>query len=111
MSARPKVFGQDISRVHLVGASGMGLAPLALYLAQLGFRVSGEDDAWNPTVRELLERAGVPVTPPGGLPDDAELLVFSSAIAPAHPSRRRATAAGRPQVRRGEMLAEVVKGK
>ncbi len=33
MSARPKVFGQDLARVHLLGAGGMGMAPLGLYLA------------------------------------------------------------------------------
>jgi UDP-N-acetylmuramate--alanine ligase len=111
MNPRPPVFGRDVAQVHLLGAGGMGMAPLGLYLAQLGFRVSGEDDAWNPAVRELLEQAGVTVTAPGGLPDAAQLVVHSSAVAPAHPSRRRATAAGVPQVRRGEILAAVLKGK
>ena len=106
-----KLFGREITRVHLLGAGGMGMAPLGLYLAQLGVRVSGEDDGWNPAVRELLERAGVRVTAAGGLPDDTDLAVFSSAVAPAHASRRRAAALGLPQVRRGEMLAEVVKGR
>jgi UDP-N-acetylmuramate--alanine ligase len=111
MSPRPKLFGQTPTRVHLLGAGGMGMAPLGLYLAQLGFQVTGEDDGWNPLVRELLERSGVRLTGSGELPDEAELLVFSSAVAPDHPSRRRATTRGLPQVRRGEMLAEVVKGK
>lgn len=111
MSPRPKVFGRDVAQVHLLGAGGMGMAPLGLYLAQSGFRVSGEDDGWSPAVRGLLERAGVTITAPGGLPDDAHLVVHSAAVAPAHPSRRRATTLGLPQVRRGEMLAEIVKGK
>jgi UDP-N-acetylmuramate--L-alanine ligase/UDP-N-acetylenolpyruvoylglucosamine reductase len=111
MNARPKSFGREMARVHLLGAGGMGMAPLGLYLAQLGYHVSGEDDSWNPDVRKLLERAGVTVTARDGLPGDAQLVVYSSAIAPGHPSRRRATALGLPQVRRGEMLAEVMKGK
>jgi len=111
MSQLPKVFGRSITRVHLLGAGGMGMAPLGLYLAQLGFQVSAEDDGWNPAVRELLERASVSITTPGGLPEATELVVFSSAVALARPSRRRATALGVPQVRRGEMLAEVVKGR
>ena len=111
MSSRPKVFGRDVAQVHLLGAGGMGMAPLGLYLARSGFRVSGEDDGWSPAVRGLLERAGVTITAPGGLPDDAQLVVHSAAVAPAHASRRRATTLGLPQVRRGEMLAEVVKGK
>ena len=109
MSATPKVFGREIARVHLLGAGGMGLAPLGLYLVQLGFRVSGEDDGWNPAVRELLERAGVIIV--GELAPDTELVVYSSAVAPGHPGRRRAASLGLPQVRRGEMLAEVLKGK
>jgi UDP-N-acetylmuramate--alanine ligase len=111
MSALSSVFGLSAERVHLVGAGGMGMAPLGLYLAGLGFKVSGEDDGWNPTVRALLEQAGVAVTATGALPDEAQLVVHSSAIAPTHNSRRRATARGLPQVRRGEMLAEVVKGR
>ena len=109
--ATQPVFGLTVTRLHLLGAGGMGLAPLGLYLAQLGYRVSGEDDGWNPVLRELLERAGVTVTAPGELPDDVQLVVYSSAVAATHDSRRRATARGLPQVRRGEMLAEVVKGK
>lgn len=111
MSARPPVFGLSADRVHLLGAGGMGMAPLGLYLAGLGFKISAEDDGWNPAVRALLERAGVTITASGALPDDAQIVVHSSAVAPAHESRRRATARGLPQVRRGEMLAEVVKGK
>ena len=112
MSAKPiPVFGLTVTRIHLLGAGGMGLAPLGLYLAQLGFRVSGEDDGWNPAVREILARAGVALTAAGALPDDVQLVVYSSAVAATHDSRRRATARGLPQVRRGEMLAEVVKGK
>ena len=111
MSHLPKIFGQDITRVHLLGASGMGMAPLGLYLAQLGLQVSAEDDGWNPAVRELLERASVRITRTDGLPGETQLVVFSSAVALTHLSRRRATALGLPQVRRGEMLAEAVKGR
>jgi UDP-N-acetylmuramate--alanine ligase len=111
MSRLPPVFGLAAERVHLIGAGGMGMAPLGLCLAGLGFKVSGEDDGWNPPVRALLEQAGVAVTATGALPEDAQLVVHSSAIAPTHDSRRRAAARGLPQVRRGEMLAEVVKGR
>ncbi|MBL9216554.1 MAG: UDP-N-acetylmuramate dehydrogenase [Opitutaceae bacterium] len=111
MTTPPPVFGRAVRRVHLLGAGGMGVAPLGQFLAQLGFAVSGEDDAWNPAVRALVECAGVTVTPPGGLPDDTELVVYSSAVAAAHPTRRRAAARGLAQARRGEMLAEVVRGR
>jgi len=109
MTGRPPVFGRAVHRVHLLGAGGMGMAPLALYLAQRGFALSAEDDHWNPATRELLERAGVALPPPHALPADAELVVHSSAVAARHPARLQAGARGLPQVRRGEMLAEVVR--
>lgn len=109
MKNRPSLFGLHPTRVHLLGAGGMGMAPLGLLLVQLGFEVSGEDDGWNGGVRELLERGGVRVGEAGALPDGAELVVFSSAVAAGHPSRRQATSRGLPQVRRGEMLAEVAR--
>ncbi len=111
MSRPPAVFGLRLDRVHLVGAGGMGMAPLGLYLVRIGFAVSGEDDRWNPAARELLAQAGVTLTPAGALPDDAQLLVFSSAAPITHPTRRAAAARGLPQARRGEMLAETTRGK
>jgi UDP-N-acetylmuramate--alanine ligase len=105
------VFGLASGRIHLIGAGGMGMAPLGLCLAQAGHVVSGEDDGWNPVVRTHLENAGVRIVPSGTLPDDAQLVVYSSAIAAAHASRQQASTRGVKQVRRGEMLAEVVKGR
>jgi UDP-N-acetylmuramate--alanine ligase len=111
MNAPPPVFGRTVRQVHLLGAGGMGMTPLGLYLAQLGFAVSAEDDHWNPATRELLESAGLALTPANGAPDHTELLVFSPAVAASHPARARAAARGLLQVRRGEMLAEVTRGK
>ncbi|HET7535474.1 MAG TPA: FAD-binding protein, partial [Candidatus Didemnitutus sp.] len=111
MSNLPPVFGRATRQVHLLGAGGMGMTPLGLYLGQLGFVVSAEDDHWNPATRELLERANVTLTAVNGTPDTAELVVYSPAVAATHPARQRAAARGLPQVRRGEMLAEVTRGK
>ena len=110
MRLRPKIFNQDLGQLHLVGASGMGMAPLGLYLAESGFDLTAEDDGWNPAVRAQLERAGVVVTATGEVPAGTQLLVHSSAVASAHPSRRRAGTSV-PQVRRGELLAELMRGK
>lgn len=104
----PLVFGRAVTRIHCVGAGGMGVAPLAIYLAQLGFAVTGEDDAMTDEMRTLLAREGVRVA---GLADDAELVVHSSAIAKTHPVHVAAVARGIPLVRRGEMLAEIVREK
>lgn len=104
----PLLFSRTVRRIHCVGAGGMGVAPLAIYLRQLGFEVSGEDDAMPDEVRALLARERVTIGP---LPDDCELVVHSSAIAPTHPVYRAAVARGLPLVRRGEMLAEIVRDK
>ena len=107
----PPLFQREVRRLHCVGMGGMGLGPLAVYLAQVGFEVSGEDDAFAAPMRAVLEREGVKITPPGGIPAGAELVVCSSAIAPSHPARAAALARGLPLVRRGELLAEVLHGK
>jgi UDP-N-acetylmuramate--alanine ligase len=105
----PRLFARDLRDVHLVGVGGTGMAPLALYLRQSGLKVSGEDDALTPAVRGLLEQAGVGLTEAGDVPAACGLVVHSSAIAPGHPARAQAAARGLPVVRRGEMLAELMR--
>ncbi|MDD3179265.1 MAG: UDP-N-acetylmuramate dehydrogenase [Opitutaceae bacterium] len=109
--SHPTLFGRPVRVLHLVGAGGMGMAPLGLFLAQLGVAVTAEDDHWNPATQGWLQRAGVQLVPPGTLPAEAEAVVFSSAVAAPHPTRRAAAVRGIPQVRRGEMLAELTRGK
>ena len=48
----PPLFGRPVRRIHCLGLGGMGMAPLAIYLAQSGFAVSGEEA--NP-------RSGAPI--------------------------------------------------
>ncbi len=109
MKTPPTIFGEIHRHLHLVGAGGMGVAPLGLWLAQRGFTISAEDDAWNPATRAVLEQAGVTLAPAGELPAEATLVVYSSAIAPNHPTRLAANARNLRQVRRGEMLAEAAR--
>ncbi|HEX3731300.1 MAG TPA: UDP-N-acetylmuramate dehydrogenase [Opitutaceae bacterium] len=101
------LFGRSARRLHCLGVGGMGVAPLAIYLRQSGYAVSGEDDALAPEVAELLAREGVAV---GALPDDCDLVIHSSAIPAAHPVYAAARARGLPVVRRGEALAEIARG-
>jgi len=110
-SGLPQIFSRDVTSIHCVGVSGMGLGPLAIYLAQLGFRVSGEDDAMTEAMRRHLEHAQIVLTATGGLPETCELVVCSSAISPQHPACTAAKAKRIPLVRRGELLAEIVRGK
>ncbi len=106
--ARPVLFGRDVRHLHCVGVGGMGVAPLAIYLAQLGLTVTGEDDALSDEVRALLARERVTIGP---LPSECELVVYSSAIAKTHPAHLAAVARKLPLVRRGELLAEALQEK
>ena len=105
----PELFGRPVTALHCVGLGGMGLGPLAIYLAQRGFSVSGEDDAMTDGMKAQLTAAGVTITPTGAVPENCQLLVYSSAIATRHPAVLAATARGVPLVRRGELLAEATR--
>ena len=105
----PALFDRTVTAVHCAGVGGMGLGPLAIYLARRGFRVSGEDDAMTQAMRVQLERAGVVITRIGEIPMACELVACSSAIGPDHPVMVSAKARDLPVVRRGELLAEVTR--
>ncbi|MFA6289292.1 MAG: UDP-N-acetylmuramate dehydrogenase [Opitutaceae bacterium] len=98
-----------MTAIHCVGVGGMGLGPLAIYLAGRGFSVSGEDDAMTVAMRDQLVAAGVVVTATGAVPADVQLVVYSSAIASSHPAALAAKARGLSLVRRGELLAEATR--
>ncbi len=105
---RPLLFGRAVRHIHCVGVGGMGVAPLAIYLAQSGFVVTGEDDGLTDGVQVQLVRAQVTLGP---IPASCELVVCSSAIAATHPAAVAAKARNLPVVRRGELLAEVLQDK
>ena len=107
-TAPPQLFGRVVRHIHCLGVGGMGMAQLALYLAQSGFTVSGEDDALTDEVRAVLAGGPVRLEP---LPASCDLVTYSSAIPPGHAVCRAAAARGLPLVRRGELLAEVARGR
>ncbi|MDF9833237.1 UDP-N-acetylmuramate--alanine ligase [Ereboglobus sp. PH5-5] len=126
----PTLFGREVRAIHCAGIGGMGLGPLAIHLARLGYAVTGEDDAMTAPMRAQLERAGVEVNADFGfrnaefqttqtagaplasdIPHSPDLLVVSTAISPEHPAAVAAKTRDIPIVRRGELLAEVVRGK
>ena len=110
-AALPLLFSREVKAIHCVGIAGMGVGPLAIYLAQLGFAVSGEDDAMTEAMGVQLTREKIVLTSAGSLPSDCDLVVCSSAISTKHPAFVAAAARKLPLVRRGELLAEVVRDK
>ncbi|MEM8549606.1 MAG: UDP-N-acetylmuramate dehydrogenase [Verrucomicrobiota bacterium] len=110
MMLEPEVDAALPEQVALLGIGGMGMAPLALYLAQAGCRVSGWDDDLQPSVRKLLEAAGIEILDTDAKPQSGDVLVYSSAVAPTHPVML-AAGEGVRCVRRGVFLAEIAAGK
>jgi UDP-N-acetylmuramate--alanine ligase len=99
--------------VLLLGVGGMGMAPLALLLAQQGVSVVGNDAMLTPQMRALLEAHGVRIEDcllEEQLSDYAEV-VHSSALSRQHPLIVAARAQGLSVRRRGERLAELLANK
>jgi UDP-N-acetylenolpyruvoylglucosamine reductase len=142
----PALFGRTVRAIHCVGIGGMGLGPLAIYLARLGYTVTGEDDAMTAPMRAHLDRAGIRIfsifdsrfdrlsasgletigscraecvserqllieNPKSKIQNPPDLLVTSTAISPTHPAAIAAKQLRLPTVRRGELLAEIVRHK
>ena len=96
-------------KLFLAGIGGMGMAPLALYLAGGGRSVMGTDDHLKEPIRQLLCTAGIEIRPE--ISADCHLLGYSSAISLDHPICRQAVSLGIPLLRRGQLLASVLQDK
>lgn len=96
---------------YFLGIGGMGMAPLALYLAAAGWRVQGSDRNLGARVRGLLEAAEIRIQDLDTEGDRPDVVVRTSAAGRDHPVLARAAAAGLPVMRRGEMLAAVAEGR
>jgi UDP-N-acetylmuramate--alanine ligase len=105
------MFGR-LKRVHFVGVGGVGMSGIALVLKNLGFDVSGTDVKGSDTTGRLAA-AGVRVNigHDARHAADAEVVVFSTAVASDNPELAAARAREIPVIRRAEMLAELMRMK
>ncbi|MEW6182602.1 MAG: UDP-N-acetylmuramate--L-alanine ligase [Bacillota bacterium] len=97
--------------VHFVGIGGAGMSGLAALLLSQGYRVAGSD-AKPSRVTERLKADGA-VCYSGHAAENlggAELVVVSSAIKAENPEVAAARQRGIPVIRRGELLAETMRG-
>jgi len=96
----------EAPRIHMVGIGGMGMAPLAIYLFERGWKVTGEDDHFHPCVHQALRSRRIPL---GKKVDWEELdgVIYSNAIPLSHKALSLARDAGCEIVRRGEFLARL----
>jgi UDP-N-acetylmuramate--L-alanine ligase/UDP-N-acetylenolpyruvoylglucosamine reductase len=99
-------------RVHLIGVAGSGMSGIAALLLELGHDVTGSDKAVTQETARL-QRLGLHFHPQHHADDadEAELIVYSSAIKSDNPVLARAEQLGKPCVRRAEALAAIMRGK
>lgn len=105
------MFGK-IKHIHLVGIGGTGMSGIAELLLNLGYKVTGSDLA-STEVTERLARLG------GGIAlghdrshvEEADVLVYSSAVKADNPEMIEARLRGIPVIPRAEMLAELMRMK
>ena len=104
------MFRGRIRQIHFVGIGGIGMSGIAEVLLAEGFRVSGSDARASDTTRRLEELgASVHVGHAREHVGDADVVVFSSAVARDNPELLEARARAVPVIPRAEMLAELMR--
>ncbi|MEP6698190.1 MAG: UDP-N-acetylmuramate--L-alanine ligase [Verrucomicrobiota bacterium] len=108
----PKMLTRERHQIHLVGVAGSGMSGIAALLLELGHRVSGSDRVGS-LETDRLQRLGLRFHAQHRAEDadDAEMIIFSSAIKEDNPVLAAATLAHKPLVRRAEALAAIMTGK
>jgi UDP-N-acetylmuramate--alanine ligase len=94
------------ARVHFVGIGGIGMSGLARILHAWGYAVSGSDAIASPLLDDLA-RERIAVTIGHGATDaaaSADLVVMTAAVGGDNPEIAAALAAGRPVVKRAQLL-------
>lgn len=105
------IFGK-VKKIHFVGIGGIGMSGIAEVLKNMGFEVSGSDLSENANVLRL-KNMGVRVFKGHNKSnvDGVDVVVYSSAVKPNNPELVAASEMYIPCIRRGEMLAELMRMK
>jgi len=93
-------------RVLLLGAGGMGMAPLALYLQGAGIQVEAYDDRFTEPLRSRLLGEGVEILGEPIPTDEPDCVIRSSAVSADGAQVSPWIKKGIPVYRRGEFLAK-----
>jgi UDP-N-acetylmuramate--L-alanine ligase/UDP-N-acetylenolpyruvoylglucosamine reductase len=98
--------------IHLIGVAGSGMSGIAALLLELGHDLRGSDKVQT-LETERLAQLGLRFTSPHRAEDtqDAELIIFSSAIKEDNPILIDACLRRVPAIRRAEALAAIMLGK
>jgi UDP-N-acetylmuramate--alanine ligase len=100
---------ENKKHIFFVGIGGIGMSGIAEILLERGYRVSGSDRQLSDITVYLADRgAQIYEGHHAGNLVDVDLLVYSSAVHENNPERQQATNLGVEQIRRAEMLAQIM---
>jgi len=100
-----------IKKVHLVGIGGIGISALARFFLSHGVAVSGSDAKWSESLDKLFN-IGIRVYTEHDfkfVPEDADIIVRSTAVGDDNPEIRAAKEAGIPTVNYPEALGMIMR--
>lgn len=102
-----------VKKVHLIGIGGIGMSGIAEYLARQEYVVSGSDMTLSP-VTERLGKFNIKIHEghnSDNLPDDCEVIIYSSAVREDNPEYQEAKRLNKKLVKRAEALGSIVNDK
>src|SRR6185437_12352564 len=105
----PKFLTGERHPIHLIGVAGSGMSGIAALLLELGHDVRGSDKV-RTLETDRLALLGLRFSSPHRAEDtqDAELIIYSSAIKADNPIMADARRRNVPAIRRAEALAAIM---
>ncbi|NLY95369.1 MAG: UDP-N-acetylmuramate--L-alanine ligase [Myxococcales bacterium] len=104
------MFRGRIRSIHFIGIGGVGMSGIAEVLLDLGFRVTGSDLRESDTTRYLTSKgAHIAFGHAARNVEEADVVVYSSAVKAENPEITAARERGIPVIRRAEMLGELMR--
>lgn len=103
-----RFFNQN-KHIFFVGIGGIGMSGIAEIMLKNGYRVSGSDRELT-DITEYLEQHGAKIYEGHSANNlkDVDVLVYSSAVKEENPERQKAKKLKILQIRRAEMLAQII---
>ncbi|CAN5606249.1 UDP-N-acetylmuramate--L-alanine ligase [soil metagenome] len=101
---------RHVKRIHFIGIGGIGMSGIAEVLCNLGFTVSGSDAKKSKNTDRLETLFNVRIAEGHAAENvqDAQVVVYSSAVKEDNPEVVIAKESGIPVIPRAEMLAELM---
>jgi len=97
------------TKIHFIGIGGIGMSALAQLLLERGYIISGSDQ-YPSHLTEKLKENGAKIFS-GHKPihlEDAQLVIYSSAISPNNPELEQARKKKIPIIHRAQLLGEIM---